>query len=185
VILDHIVLRVDHLDRAVAEWGQRFQVVPGGRHDTGSHNALVAFANGSYLELLGFPEPTPSHPWWPLPPGLVDFCVATADLDRDLGALHVPMQAPFEMSRRRPDGYLLRWRIAFPASAWRGRVPFLIEDITPRSERVPRPAANAPTLDKLVVYDPQPVDLAIEGVEVRRSPERRLQAVLKPHYVID
>src|SRR5690242_4772245 len=40
--------------------------------------------------------------------------------------------------RIRPDGFRLRWTLAQPSLPLRLVVPFLIEDITPREERIPR-----------------------------------------------
>jgi hypothetical protein len=56
--IDHVVVVIQELERAmVAYRGLGFTVVPGGRHATGTHNALVGFADGTYLELLAFREP--------------------------------------------------------------------------------------------------------------------------------
>src|SRR5207302_348614 len=66
-----------------------FTVVPGGRHPVGTHNALVAFGDGSYVELIAFYEKNPAHKWWtPLQKGggLVDFCMQTDDLRGDTAA---------------------------------------------------------------------------------------------------
>src|SRR5690242_9785942 len=41
-------------------------------------------------------------------------------------------------ARTRPDGYALRWRLAQPAAPHAFVAPFLIEDETPREERLPR-----------------------------------------------
>ena len=63
--IDHIVILVADLDRAQAEYAAAgFTVVPGGEHAGGlTHNALVAFADGTYLELLAFRRPLAS--WRP------------------------------------------------------------------------------------------------------------------------
>ena len=64
--------------------GLGFSVVEGGRHPYGSYNALIGFADGSYIELLGFYEDSPNQPWWDLlhkhGGGLIDFCLATDDI---------------------------------------------------------------------------------------------------------
>jgi hypothetical protein len=42
------------------------------------------------------------------------------------------------MSRERPDGYRINWELAVNENDMGGLLPFLIRDITPRDERVPR-----------------------------------------------
>src|SRR5215472_18245097 len=54
VRLDHVVVVVSSLAEATRSFAAAgFTVTPGGRHDAiPTENALVAFADGSYLELL-------------------------------------------------------------------------------------------------------------------------------------
>lgn len=48
--IDHVVIAVADLEGAIASYAQAgFTVVRGGRHNIGTHNALIAFADGSYL----------------------------------------------------------------------------------------------------------------------------------------
>ncbi|MBI3636582.1 MAG: VOC family protein, partial [Candidatus Rokubacteria bacterium] len=85
--IDHIVIAVPNLENAVKDYGALgFTVVEGGRHPVGTYNALIAFADGSYVELIAFYEGNPNHRWWePLQKGggLVDFCMQTNDLAAD------------------------------------------------------------------------------------------------------
>jgi hypothetical protein len=143
--IDHLVVAVADLEAAARSYRDLgFTVVAGGRHPTATHNALIAFEDGTYLELIAFYEPSPEHRWWaPLQRGggLVDFCCRTTRLLADTLALRqagVQVDDPRPQSRVRPDGYTVRWRLALPTGAHRGAVPFLIEDETPRDERVPR-----------------------------------------------
>jgi hypothetical protein len=46
------------------------------------------------------------------------------------------------MSRSRPDGYRVDWTLSLATEA-QGMTPFLIEDATPREERVPRLTEHA------------------------------------------
>ena len=147
--IDHIVIVVRDLDAAVASYRQLgFTVVPGGRHPVGTHNALIAFTDGSYIELIAFYEANPEHRWWvPLQRGggLVDFCMQTDDLLADTAAFRsagVALDDPRPLTRRRPDGYLLRWVLSIPHEGHRGVAPFLIQDETPREERIPREMAH-------------------------------------------
>jgi catechol 2,3-dioxygenase-like lactoylglutathione lyase family enzyme len=142
--IDHLVVVVPDLDAAVASYRQLgFTVVPGGRHPIGTHNALIAFADGAYLELIAFFEPNPGHRWYvrlQQGGGLIDVCMQTDDLRGDLAAFRhagVKIADPRPLSRVRPDGYQLRWVLAIPEEH-AGVAPFLIEDETPRAERVPR-----------------------------------------------
>ncbi len=143
--IDHLVVVVKELDEAVKAYGALgFTVVRGGRHNIGTHNALIAFADGSYIELIAFLAPVTGHPWYQALEqggGLVDFCVRSDDLAADVEALRragVAISDPVAMSRERPDGYLLKWTLSIPNPPFNGAVPFLIRDETPRDERVPR-----------------------------------------------
>ncbi len=141
--LDHVVVLVPDLDAAVQAWHARgFTVTPGGVHADGqTHNALVGFADGSYVELIAFRVPNPEHRWaryrgfW----GPIDVCLlapALAETVQRLRALGVPYTDPSEGGRTRPDGVMLRWRGAFPEREDLG-LPFFIEDLTARELRVP------------------------------------------------
>jgi len=143
--IDHIVIVLRDLDAAIRSYaGLGFTVVPGGRHPVGTHNALISFADGSYIELIAFYEANPEHRWWaPLQQGggLVDVCMQTDDLNADTAAFRragVMIDDPKPLTRTRPDGYQLRWVLSIPREGHRGVAPFLIQDETPREERVPR-----------------------------------------------
>ncbi len=148
--IDHIIVAVSDLEGAIASYrGLGFTVVPGGRHPVGTHNALISFADDSYIELIAFYQPNPQHRWWePLQKGggLVDFCLRTDDLLGDTAAFRaagVRIGEPQAQSRIRPDGYRLEWVFSLAADAHRGVAPFLIRDETPREERVPREMTHA------------------------------------------
>jgi len=148
--IDHIVIAVRDLGAAVAGYRKLgFTVVPGGRHPVATENALIAFADGAYVELLAFWEPGADHRWWqPLQRGggLVDFCMQTDDLGGDMAAFRragVALEDRGQGARARPDGYQVRWILSVPPRSERGVAPFLIEDQTPRGERVPRDTAHA------------------------------------------
>jgi catechol 2,3-dioxygenase-like lactoylglutathione lyase family enzyme len=146
--IDHMVIVVRDLDAAVGNYGRLgFTVVRGGRHPSmGTHNALVAFSDGAYFELMAFTPPiADTLNWWysalTIGGGLVDFCVQTTDLDADAEAFRkagAAIAKSFRMGRERPDGYKLSWVLATAEGADRGIAPFFINDDTPRDERVPR-----------------------------------------------
>lgn len=149
--IDHLVIAVPALAAAIKTYRDLgFTVVAGGRHPgIGTDNALIAFRDGAYLELIGFHEPRPDHRWWePLQRGggLVDFCLRTDDLAGDAALLRRAGVAVEELqgrTRQRPDGFEVRWVFAVARGGHRGVAPFLIADETPRDERVPRERIHA------------------------------------------
>lgn len=143
--IDHLIVVVQDLDQAARDFTDvGFTVVPGGKHPVGSHNVLIPFADGSYVEVIAFYRKAADHRWWdPLQHGerLVDYCLQTDDLRGDtakLRAAGVDIKDPVPWSRTRPDGYELKWLLSLAGPADRGVAPFLIEDITPRQERIPQ-----------------------------------------------
>lgn len=145
--IDHLVIISADLEKAIADATQAgFTVVAGGTHKDGNtHNALIAFKDGSYIELIA---PTngiegKTHRWFPRlakGEGLVDLCLASDDLEADttrIQQLGRRYTDPVENGRKRLDGVELRWKGAMPPgdvgeTGW----PFLIEDVTPRENRV-------------------------------------------------
>ncbi|WP_338818593.1 VOC family protein [Acidovorax temperans] len=142
--LDHIVIAVADLDRAMADYrALGFQVLPGGQHPgRTSHNALVVFADGTYLELIAWRAPAPEERWYRTlsahGEGLVDYALLPPDTAEALAqaqarGLHT-LTGPLDGGRLRPDGAQLRWQTARHATP---DVPFLCGDLTPRALRVP------------------------------------------------
>ena len=151
--LDHLVILVEELEEAVAGYEELgFRVTPGGEHADGlTRNALVPFADGTYLELVAFLDPAGGRnnvwgwrPFLETGGGLVDYCVASGDLIADSRRLEEAgfgVEGPDEGGRRLPGGEEIRWKIARVRQE--GRVlPFLIEDETPRASRVPTGSAT-------------------------------------------
>jgi catechol 2,3-dioxygenase-like lactoylglutathione lyase family enzyme len=144
--LDHVVFVVRDLQAAIADYRRRgFTVTPGGEHaDGATHNALVPFADRSYLELVAFHDLGQSltHPWWNIAAdggGLADFALLSDDLAADSAALaDLVKRPPQEGGRIKPDGVEIRWRTA----VLKAPLPFVIEDLTPRDLRVPGGAAT-------------------------------------------
>src|SRR5207244_13325734 len=121
--IDHLVIVRKDLPQAAKDYEQLgFTVVPGGRHPVGSHNALIAFRDGSYLESIAFYREAPDHRWWaPLEKGerLVDYCMQTDDLRgdsekfRDAGGA---LNDADPWSRARPDVDELKWPLSTAAA---------------------------------------------------------------------
>ncbi|MFE5186277.1 VOC family protein [Streptomyces sp. NPDC056628] len=139
--LDHLVLAAPDLAAAVAEFTRRTGVAPapGGVHvGRGTRNHLVALGDRSYLEIIG-PDPEQCAPGGPRPfevDGLttartLTWAIAPPDLDAAIAAARDQGYDPgpaTPMSRRRPDGTLLRWRLTDGEDAHpSGLVPFLID----------------------------------------------------------
>jgi hypothetical protein len=143
--LDHVVLVARELNTAIADHRRRgFTVTPGGEHADGvTHNALISFADGSYLELVAFRDidRALTHRWWKVAAdggGLADFALLSDDLAADSAALaELVKTPPKDGGRIRPDGVELKWRTA----VLKAPLPFVIEDLTSRDLRVPGGAA--------------------------------------------
>ncbi|MFE0677999.1 VOC family protein [Streptomyces sp. NPDC058867] len=139
-LLDHLVLATPDLAATVAEFARRTGVTPapGGAHvGLGTRNHLVGLGGAAYLEIIG-PDPEQSAPDGPRPfgvdgltgPRTVSWAICPPDLDAAVAEArsrgHDPGPA-HPMSRRRPDGTLLRWRLTDGAAHPSGLVPFLID----------------------------------------------------------
>lgn len=146
--IDHIVIISDDLDTAMSNAKRAgFTVVPGGAHGDGNtHNALIGFSDGSYIELIAPTEQGRSaeHRWFARlrnGGGMVDFCLLGEDLQSEINAIRergVTYPEPFDMARQTPNGARIAWRLSTPPGLVGERGwPFIIEDTTPRELRVP------------------------------------------------
>ena len=142
--IDHVVIVVEELESAIERYSRAgFTVVRGGKHPIGTHNALIAFSDGSYFELIAFLKPNMGHPWQAALAkggGIIDSCMRTDDLAADVESMRragAKICDPYPLTRDRPDGYRLSWVLAVPEPPFNGQLPFLIKDDTPRDERVP------------------------------------------------
>ncbi len=138
--LDHLVVAGTDLSALVAWWASQSGSHPavGGSHvGLGTKNALVGLGS-SYLELVG-PDPDQDEPDQPRPFGIDDlpehsirfttFALGVRDLDEALDtmqAVGVKFSQARPMSRAKPDGSILSWRLAMP-TGYDGVMPFLIE----------------------------------------------------------
>ncbi|WP_205862464.1 VOC family protein [Planosporangium thailandense] len=193
--LDHIVYTVPDLAAAVADFTVRTGVspVPGGRHPSGTANYLVGFGPTSYLEILG-PDPEADATDRPATfgldtltePRLATWAVHTDDIENAVSLAREHGYDPGEiqpLSRRRPDGVLLSWRLTRRTERGAdGLVPFLIDWTGaehPASSRLPQLG-----LTSLTATHPDPTAvrryLAAVGVEleVTAGPRAALEALL-------
>ncbi len=167
---DHLVYAVPDLGAAIrriaAEWGVRPAM--GGKHPSGTHNALLALGPHTYLEVIA-PDPEQAQVQGrsfgldnPLERAkLVTWAVATDDLDATIAQARQANYDPGETmngARSRPDGVQLSWRstrIAAWPPAGDGVVPFVIE----WGQGTPHPSSDAPQgclLRSLVAEHPAP-----------------------------
>src|SRR6266508_5916702 len=116
--IDHLVILVEDLDAASADYtALGFTVTLGGTHaDGATHNALVVFADDSYLELIAFRHEAPEHHWWrhvAAGEGLIDFALLPTAIAEDAAAAQsrgLEMYGPYAGGRLRPDGLRVAWQ---------------------------------------------------------------------------
>jgi hypothetical protein len=150
--IDHVVILVDDLEQGSEQYRRLgFTVTPGGKHPRFTHNALVPFADGTYLELIAFWEQPQSsddmHRWHRFQAtggGLIDFAVASDGLEDDIqaaGERGLRYGGPNAGARSRPDGQQVAWKMGWLEGENLGAVPFVIQDVSERALRVPGGAA--------------------------------------------
>ncbi len=140
--VDHLVYATTDLDATVESFTAATGIRPevGGSHTgLGTRNELVSLGD-CYLELIG-PDPAQPEPGGPRPfgidslarPGLVAFAVRPGRdetieqlVDRSKSAGFDP-GGIIAMSRTRPDGDELSWRLTLPPSHSMPSTPFLID----------------------------------------------------------
>jgi catechol 2,3-dioxygenase-like lactoylglutathione lyase family enzyme len=141
--IDHVVILVNDLQQTITDYTDLgFTVVPGGEQADGrSHNALIAFEDGSYLELIAFKNGTvPEDHFFHRPgdpEGIVTYALLPDNIDstvEEARSRGLEMAGPRPGGRERPDGTRIEWKIAAPLSH---DMPFLCADVTPRELRVP------------------------------------------------
>lgn len=145
--IDHLVILVSDLAEAIEDYeALGFHVAPGGEHTDGAtHNALISFADGTYLELLAFRRDAPTHRWWrhtASGEGLIDFALLPGAIVADVAAAQargLPLVGPLPGGRARPDGVNIAWQTAYGEAP---ELPFLCGDVTPRELRVPHGLAH-------------------------------------------
>jgi catechol 2,3-dioxygenase-like lactoylglutathione lyase family enzyme len=142
-LLDHVVIAVADLARAVEDYrALGFTVAIGGKHPgRTSHNALVVFDDGAYLELIAWEAPGPAERWYnehaKHGDGYMDFALLPEDTAAAIAAARsrgLAMDGPIDGGRARPDGQQVQWQTGRQKTF---DLPFLCGDVTPRDLRVP------------------------------------------------
>jgi hypothetical protein len=139
--IDHLVIAVRDLDDAADELERRVGLAAtgGGRHPTlGTQNRL-AWLGDTYLELVSIADPSVAEGSWLGVPtlaalerggGLATWAIATDSIDADIAALRgigAGFGDPTRGERVRPDGTIVRWRLAIGGALGPAEPPFLIE----------------------------------------------------------
>ena len=169
IAFDHLVVAGPDLEELVRLVSTTTGVrsVPGGPHvGLGTTNELIGVGPTSYVELIG-PDRGQPDPNGPRPfgidqlsePRLVTWALAVSDMDVALGSVRkmgINLGQPSPMSRLRPDGVMLSWRLTIPPPEdFAGVMPFLIC----WDEGTPHPASSLPadlTVSELLLSHPQP-----------------------------
>ena len=160
---DHLVIFVADLDRAIKGFADLgFNVTRGGSHGL-TENALIIFANQSYIELLAL-KPFYTNPlmaianrlgilhwqserkaslysrllrWVNGDVGPVDWCVRVTDLavaSERWKEAGLDLLGSETFARKRTDGEIVRWHLG---GVKNHNLPILLEDITALDQRVP------------------------------------------------
>lgn len=158
---DHVIIVVENLNTAIEDFtALGFGVVAGGVHTGNStHNALIPFQDGTYIELLAptsnsfrtmqpVKDGTPQMPYYLARmvedgEGLAGFALWVYGIEQivdDAAVRGIAMSGPSEGGRQRHDGVDLLWKVAIPDTPG---LPFFIEDMTNRALRVPAPVQHA------------------------------------------
>jgi catechol 2,3-dioxygenase-like lactoylglutathione lyase family enzyme len=147
--LDHVVLAVDELDAASATMrAEGFTVIPGGVHAGGvTHNALIIFEDGTYIELIALVDKNASSdegfgPQLAKGEGWVGYGLLSDNLKKDVQAIKARGVTIDDVSaggRVLPTGDEIKWQsVGIPGTF----SPFFIQDETPRHLRVPETKPN-------------------------------------------
>jgi hypothetical protein len=148
--IDHLVIAVDNLEAAAAELERQvgLAVAGGGRHPAlGTENRL-AWLGDSYVELVSIVERKVAEGSWLGVPalaalerggGLATWAIATDAIEADVAALRAngsDLADPVPGERLRPDGRVVRWRLATGPSPGPTE-PFLIQHEATSAEWAP------------------------------------------------
>jgi catechol 2,3-dioxygenase-like lactoylglutathione lyase family enzyme len=139
--IDHLVIAVRDLDEACDELerGLGLAATGGGRHPAlGTQNRL-AWLGDTYVELVSIADRAVAEgSWLGIPTiavlegggGLATWAIATNSIDADIAALRsngARLGDATAGERERPDGTIVRWRLATGESLGPAEPPFLIE----------------------------------------------------------
>lgn len=197
--LDHIVVGVADLDYGMARLEQLTGVRPvrGGSHPGfGTRNALISLGDKQYLELMA-PDPAQTRDASSyelrtlVEPRVIAWTARTSNIKSSANVAlkgGYQLDGPTNMSRRRPDGTQLAWKL-FRVSNNLGRdgvepIPRFIE-WDPESLHPSQDSPRGCALESFVIEYPQPsmltaafTNLGIEA-QVQKAKSARLIIALK------
>lgn len=161
--IDHLVYASPDVDAGATTIHELtgVQAVVGGAHvGRGTHNALLTFDDRTYFEIIGIDpnQPTPAHPrGFGLDtlesPGLVAFAIhptgdeTLEEIAEVISAHGFDPGTLVAMSREKPDGDLLEWRLSTGGDTGHrlgGALPFVIDWLGQ-----PSPATTLPSMGSL------------------------------------
>jgi catechol 2,3-dioxygenase-like lactoylglutathione lyase family enzyme len=181
----HGVIAVRDLARSIGAFHDALglNARAGGRHGgRGTENAVIAFEDGSYIELLSVFDPEKeiavsgergrvladfirAHEG-----GLVGYCLDTTEVfeqARRLRGEGVEVPEPLLVSRTTPSGDALKWHVLLPGGVnWRRRWPFLIQ---PDAANVDENAGASDRVHPLGVTGVCGAAVAVEDIERGKS----------------
>ncbi|WP_222914115.1 VOC family protein [Natrinema sp. SYSU A 869] len=165
--VDHVVIGgsvLDELETAFADVG----LVPeyGGEHEhDATHNSLIGFEDGSYIELIAATEtgcPDRRTDFIRNDVGPCGWALETTGIEslaEQMRAREVPVAVTDRHERETPNGNQAAWLLAYLGDGEPGTsLPFVIENLTPRNRRI-TPGQSA---DQIGVTG---IDAAVIGVE--------------------
>ena len=142
--LDHIVIAVKDLDRAIRDYqALGFTVIHGGKYSNYAiHSAFIFFSDGTYMELMAENEDEKQtdvddfSAMMRQGEGLAGFALRTSDMDVEARRLQ---NTGFEIGNistinLERDGKLIQWKLSVIDNGFK---PFLVQDITPHEWRIP------------------------------------------------
>ena len=184
--LDHIVLAVADLGTACDAFAEATGCTPalGGPHPgLGTHNALVGFRQGSYLEIIA-PDPAQPHKSTMsqalgklTEPALLHWALASTELERQrqlAEQLSYTPTAILDTARVQPDGQRLEWQLmGLSGHDQGGCIPFFIDWCGCQ-----HPSTTSPTVGELLEFRvamPDPDRLSalagvVPGVVIEQGP---------------
>ena len=191
---DHFIILVNNLDTAIASFHRLgFDARAGGEHPSfGSHNALVALADGTYIELVAFKDSSLARTtYWRagverlrVSEGWGGFVLASNAITTDVVRLQTSLayNAPQAGARVRPDGQRVEWHTSmFNASlASSATMPSVLASAAPPADN--RQAMAAAARDSLrILFLPMMVrPLAGAALHLVRAPDPKTDQDPRP-----
>ena len=165
--VDHAVVAGSDLDDLAAAFeGAGLATEYGGEHSNGvTHNRVLGFADGSYLELISTVEAGAESAWWNDAihgdAGPCAWALPVTDIEAEtdrIESLGVPVEGPDYYTRERPDGVTIEWDLTEVGESLGATLPFLVADRTPREYRTTESESVAGTgitgIEEVVVCVP-------------------------------